>query len=166
MNIDPLFVDATNGNFHLKGSSLVIDKGINKGIPRIDFEGDERILGIGVDMGADEYQTLVPTPTPTPTPPCEPEEMTAEPKKVAVAIDSNAQEMITITCEDGNPVEGEPVTWKIKRGAENIAISPENTTTDMNGQALFTITGVKKGKAKIEFQSGDLKVKVKVKVTK
>jgi hypothetical protein len=55
MNIDPLFVDATNGNFHLKGSSPVIDKGINKGIPLIDFEGDARISGIGVDIGADEY---------------------------------------------------------------------------------------------------------------
>ncbi len=104
------------------------------------------------------------TPGPTPIPACEPENITADQKNTVVSIDSNAQAAITITCEDGTPLEDKKVAWKIKQGKKNISITPKNATTDANGQALFTITGVKKGRAKVEFTSGDLKVKVKVKV--
>ena len=64
---DPLFVDPTNGDFHLQSTSPCIDQGDNNApsIPAEDFEGDSRIIdGDGdsnavVDMGADEFRPLV-----------------------------------------------------------------------------------------------------------
>lgn len=54
---DPLFVNATNQDFHLLEGSPCIDVGLNSapGIPLTDFEGDSRIINGTVDMGADEY---------------------------------------------------------------------------------------------------------------
>ena len=59
---DPMFVDATNGDYHLQYNSPCIDAGINAPeLPFYDFEGDLRILDGNndgtavVDMGADEY---------------------------------------------------------------------------------------------------------------
>lgn len=54
LNVDPLFADPANGDFHLQSSSPLIDAGIARGIPLIDFEGDPRVLGATVDIGADE----------------------------------------------------------------------------------------------------------------
>jgi len=54
LNTDPLYIDPTAGNYHLQASSPMIDVGINTGVPQIDFEGDPRMVGTGVDIGADE----------------------------------------------------------------------------------------------------------------
>lgn len=62
INADPLFEDASNGNYHLSLDSPCIDAGDNEAsaLPSHDFEGDRRILdGDGkvtriVDMGVDE----------------------------------------------------------------------------------------------------------------
>jgi len=97
---------------------------------------------------------------------CKPADITADQEDVVVSIDSNAQVAISISCDDGSFVEGEQVTWKIKSGKKKISVTPNSATTDVNGQAAFTITGVKKGKAIVEFKSVDLKVKVKVKIAK
>ena len=67
INADPLFVDPSNNNFHLKATSPCIDKGTNSaaGIPNTDFDGDSRIIDgdndgtATVDMGADEYAPSV-----------------------------------------------------------------------------------------------------------
>lgn len=96
---------------------------------------------------------------------CEPESMNASMENVKITQDSSEQETITIFCENGTPVMAELVAWKVKKGKETISVTPESAITDVNGQAVFTITGVKKGKAKVEFVSGNLKAKVKVKVT-
>ena len=54
-NIDanPIFVG--NSDYHLTESSPCIDKGTSVGAPSYDIDGDQRPLGAGYDMGADEY---------------------------------------------------------------------------------------------------------------
>ena len=57
INIDPLFVNAGAGDYHLSSTSPCINKGTNSApeIPSNDFEGDPRIRGGTVDIGADEF---------------------------------------------------------------------------------------------------------------
>lgn len=52
---DPKFVDASNGDFHLQGSSPAIDKGSSSGAPGTDYDGRSRPRGSGYDIGAYEY---------------------------------------------------------------------------------------------------------------
>jgi hypothetical protein len=58
-NLDPLFVDAVNGDYHLQAGSPVINKGNNQALslPPTDKDGYPRILPTGgtVDMGAFEF---------------------------------------------------------------------------------------------------------------
>jgi len=62
IDVDPLFVNPANGDFHLQGSSPCIDAGDNSApdLPLTDIDGEARIIdGNGdsvsvVDMGADE----------------------------------------------------------------------------------------------------------------
>jgi hypothetical protein len=59
---DAMFVDPTNGDFHLRWGSPCVDAGSNDApaVPALDFEGDDRVIdgdldSIGVvDIGADE----------------------------------------------------------------------------------------------------------------
>lgn len=55
---DPRFVDPENGDFHLRRDSPCIDAGTldTRFLPH-DFEGDPRVSGSGIDMGADEFHT-------------------------------------------------------------------------------------------------------------
>jgi hypothetical protein len=61
ISADPLFLDAANGNYHLRGGSAAIDQGTNAGAPTVDIDGDQRPFdgngdGIAVtDIGADEF---------------------------------------------------------------------------------------------------------------
>ena len=55
INVDPLFADPANGDFRLGDSSPAIDAGINLGVPTIDLDGQRRIFGPAVDMGAYEF---------------------------------------------------------------------------------------------------------------
>jgi hypothetical protein len=60
MNItnDPLFVNASGGNYHLQSNSPCINSGNNSYvIDTTDFDGNPRIVGGTVDIGAYEYQT-------------------------------------------------------------------------------------------------------------
>jgi PKD repeat protein len=60
-NVDPLFVDPANGDFHLQATSPCINAGDNSapGLPATDMDGNPRIANGTVDMGAYEYQGLM-----------------------------------------------------------------------------------------------------------
>ncbi|MBI5117914.1 thrombospondin type 3 repeat-containing protein [Candidatus Poribacteria bacterium] len=55
INADPLFVGG--GDYHLTSGSPCIDEGTDSvaSLPLADFEGDDRVLGVAPDIGADEY---------------------------------------------------------------------------------------------------------------
>jgi hypothetical protein len=57
-NVDPLFTAPADFDFHLQASSPVIDKGNSAAprLPKTDFEGDKRVIGANVDLGADELE--------------------------------------------------------------------------------------------------------------
>ncbi len=59
IDVDPLFIDATNNDFHLGAASLCLDAGLNTapGIPATDADGNPRILNTTVDLGAYEHST-------------------------------------------------------------------------------------------------------------
>jgi len=69
LNADPLFVGATD--FHLQACSPAIDAGTDAGAPDDDLDGDARPFDAApnvtgnFDMGAYEYQELLPAPTAT-----------------------------------------------------------------------------------------------------
>jgi uncharacterized protein DUF5123/centrosomal CEP192-like protein/thrombospondin type 3 repeat protein len=56
ITVDPLFVDAANGDFHLSSASPVIDLGTASApsLPATDIDGDARTIGAAPDLGADE----------------------------------------------------------------------------------------------------------------
>ncbi len=66
INADPRFVDIAGGNLHLLPDSPCINAGNPNYVPgpyETDIDGDPRVIGLRIDMGADEVDTelLVPT---------------------------------------------------------------------------------------------------------
>ena len=53
---DPVFVDPSADNFHLDGESPAVDAGIVVTLDE-DYDGDERPIGEGFDIGADEVKS-------------------------------------------------------------------------------------------------------------
>jgi hypothetical protein len=57
IDVDPVFLSVWNGDVHLRPGSPVINIGDNAapGLPPTDFDGEIRVMGGAVDIGADEY---------------------------------------------------------------------------------------------------------------
>lgn len=56
--VDPRFVDAATGDFHLAAGSPLIDAGDPAACAPTDFDGEGRPQGAGVDIGADEFPAV------------------------------------------------------------------------------------------------------------
>jgi len=69
LDTNPLFVDPSSGNFRLQESSPAIDAGNDVAVAGVitDLEGNPRIAGAAVDMGA--YESLISSPPPVVLPP-------------------------------------------------------------------------------------------------
>lgn len=66
INADPLFVNAAGGNLHLQRGSPCINAGNPNYVPgpyETDIDGDPRVIGLRIDMGADEVDTKLLVPT-------------------------------------------------------------------------------------------------------
>jgi regulation of enolase protein 1 (concanavalin A-like superfamily) len=90
LSSDPLFVDATNGDFRLQACSPAIDAGISTGAPAIDLDGNPRPINSGFDMGAYEFQS---TPTPVIA--------QCQPRTVDLDTDGNGSLLVT-DLDDGS----------------------------------------------------------------
>lgn len=64
LSVDPLFVNASSGNYHLSSGSPVINAGTNSasGLPSTDLDGNPRIVGGTVDLGVYELQPPITVP--------------------------------------------------------------------------------------------------------
>jgi hypothetical protein len=57
IDLNPLFVDPSNGKLHLQAGSPCIDSGSIVSVPPRDVGGQPRVINCVVDMGAYEYQS-------------------------------------------------------------------------------------------------------------
>ena len=108
INSDPLFVDATNGDYHLLGGSPCIDAGDDAAVPpwvTTDLDGEPRIWCGAVDLGA--YESTLGTAEPVITCP-DPNDVTLEcpadtdPNATgyATAVDGCTGDPITVSHSD------------------------------------------------------------------
>ena len=111
--------------------------------------------------------SAVPIQTPTPIL-CDAEKIEASPEEVKLQKKKKATVLISIICEDGvTPVIGETVTARVRTGKDRVKVSPSIAVTDDNGQAVFKIAAKNEvGKARIQFETSNLRKGVKVKVVK
>ncbi len=54
LDLDPGFVDLAGNDYHVLLGSFAVDGGVASTIATVDFEGDPRPTGRGMDLGADE----------------------------------------------------------------------------------------------------------------
>lgn len=111
--------------------------------------------------------TLPPVASPTRTPSlCEAESVSVSPTGISLKRKKSSTVTVTVTGADGCAVEGETVVATISAaGRKRISISPTSTSTDENGEAIFTITAKKiNGNARVTFKAGSVKKSMTVRV--
>ena len=96
---------------------------------------------------------------------CAPVSITASPTKLTIKNKESSIITVTVKGKDGCAAEGVIVRAKLdKASKKKISVSPEEETTDADGTAIFTVTGIKKGNAKVPFTASGLTKKINVKV--
>lgn len=115
-----------------------------------------------------ETPTPIPTPTPTPTPACVAETIVTSTDKLTLNINESDMVTVTVTGKGGCYVEGGIVDSIVdKAGQKYVSVSPSSTTTNANGEAMFTITAKDEaGKARVSFFCADISTSMEVKVVK
>jgi serine protease len=65
LSVDPMFVDAAGGDYHLAAGSPSIDAGDNAApeLPATDIDGDRRVMNGRVDQGVDEFPASTAAPS-------------------------------------------------------------------------------------------------------
>lgn len=119
-------------------------------------------------LAATPIPTVTPTLTATPTPPeCETELISVSLSELELQRQESEEVVVALVPAEGcPPEEGALVTAKVRPGRKRVSVSPQSATTDANGEAKFTITAKKNGKAKVKFKYENLKATVKVRVVK
>jgi len=83
---------------------------------------------------------------------CDPEAISLSTKKLKISKGKSGDVTVTVLGAEDCPSEGVTVTAQTnKQGNKYITISSKSEETDENGEAVFTITGKKKGNAKVLF---------------
>ena len=96
---------------------------------------------------------------------CEAKTISVSPAKPEIKVGKSKAVVVTVKGAGDCLAEGATVKVKVdKSGAKKVSVSEESVSTDENGEATFTLTGVKKGKAKITFSVNSLEEKITVKV--
>ncbi|MEP9409824.1 MAG: hypothetical protein HRF42_00185 [Candidatus Brocadia sp.] len=96
---------------------------------------------------------------------CDPKSISLSTKRLIISNGSSDNVTVIVLGKDGCASEGVTVEAKIsKKNKKRINISPDSKETDENGEAVFMITGKKKGNAKVKFEAGDLKTRLNVKI--
>mgnify|MGYP001570333741 FL=1 len=97
-------------------------------------------------------------------PECGAEEIAISPNRLRLKTGKSGEVTVALGVDDCVPA-GNTVTATIgKSGSKRIWVTPTSQATDENGQAVFTITAVKIGTAKVIFKTGGLKKSLIVKV--
>src|SRR3990167_8990571 len=108
--------------------------------------------------------SVMPTPTATATPTpiiCdEATDIEAEPDLLILKVKNSDTVTVTVTGEDGCPIEGDTVRAS-GNDSSLISVVPQTQVTDENGEARFKITANNKtGNAVVMFRDGSLSTKV------
>ena len=132
VNVDPRLV-RTEERYdpHLQPTSPVIDLGAGTGLPETDFEGDPRVVGVAVDIGADEFLGE--------TPPAVSADVliTMSDAPDPVLTGGRLTYSITVRNNGPNAAEGVVVTNDLPAGVSFVSAVPSQGTC---AQAALTVT--------------------------
>ncbi|MEK7290326.1 MAG: hypothetical protein AAB013_00265, partial [Planctomycetota bacterium] len=152
-------------------TSIALDSSDMVHISYYDYTNDNLKYATNVVQTPTPIPTATPTPTPTPsaTPSCQ-EAVFIEASPTELTLNKKVGNVVTVTVtgDDGCPVEGDTVKARIDSNDEElIKVSPKKQTTDANGEAVFMITAKNKaGNAAVKFKDGELSTQVNVTVVK
>ena len=153
----PTFVDAAGGDFHQAPGSPTIDAGGDDGtLGSLDIDGEPRLQGSAVDIGADETANP-PVPSPEPGDSTSPDtQITKKPKdktkkKTATFEFSSTEVGSTFECklDDGQFAPcSSPDTLKVKKGKHSFEVRARDAAGNVDASPASDDWKVKKKKKK------------------